>query len=342
MRIGVLRETKDGERRVALLPAEVAALVAEGHEVLVESGAGVLAGAGDEAFVAAGAQVVTRDEVWGCTLVVKVKEPQPEEFRFFRPGLRLFCFLHLAAEPVLAAALTEARVEAYAFEDVRVGGRLVLLEPMSQVAGRAAAVVAPYLLSTASGGSGVLPGGVDRVRPGKAVVVGVGVAGEAAARGLAGAGMRVWGADVDVARMSRLVSEGVLECALDASSPALRTFVADADVVVGAALVPGRRAPVVVSEGMVASMRPGSVVVDIAVDQGGCVETCRPTSLSDPVFVAHGVLHYCVPNMPGQFPVSSSAALSSVLRPLVAELAASGEGFPLHGGLAVSGGRVLR
>lgn len=344
MRIGVPMEVKDGERRVALLPSGVSALVNAGHEVLVERGAGVASGATDASYAESGGRCAEAGEVWGCDLVVKVKEPQPEEFRFFRPGLRLFCFLHLAAAGRVAEELAAARVEAYAFEDVRLSGRLVLLEPMSQVAGRSAAIAAAGLLSTSSGGAGVLPGGVPGARPANAVVVGVGVAGEAAARSLSALGMRVTGADLDVARISRLVSEGVLERAIDSRSPALPSFVADADVVVGSALVPGRRAPVVVSSSMVASMRPGSVVVDVAVDQGGCVETSRPTSLSDPVFVVHGVLHYCVPNMPGQFPVSASSALSSRLSPLVLELADAGvlPGTDLHGSLVVSAGRVLR
>ena len=341
--VGVPRERKDGERRVALTPAAVSPLVASGSRVLVERSAGEGAGIKDEEYLAAGAQLAGRDEVWACDLVVKVKEPQPGEFRHFRSGLTLFCFLHLAAEPDLADALRASGVRAYAFEDLRAGAVLPILAPMSQVAGRTAAIVGANLLSTASGGSGILAGGVDGAEPARAVVVGVGVAGKAAAASLAALGMQVVGVDTDAAKLERLTASGVLSTGHLPGTFGADAAITTADLVVGAALVPGRRAPQVVSRSQVARMRPGSVIVDIAIDQGGCVETARPTSLTSPTYIEHGVIHYCVPNMPGQFPITAtqalSAAVSGPLSELVSDLEAGRTG-DLRGALAVSEGNV--
>lgn len=321
--IGVVKETKDGERRVSVLPSEVSALARSGHTVLVQRGAGASAGAEDADYAASGAFTVSAAGAWAADVVVKVKEPLPSEFMFFRPGLRLFCFLHLAADPVLASALAAAGVEAYAFEGVEVAGRRPVLEPMSEVAGRTAAIVGSYMLSSANGGSGVLPGGLSSAPSGRALVVGVGVSGEAAARSLSALGMRVSGADVSFSRAYRLLEEGILDSVVDVRSSRFPAAVSGADLVIGSVLVPSSRSPVVVTREMVSSMREGSAVVDIAIDQGGCLETSRPTSLSDPIFVDEGVNHYCVTNMPGQFPVSASAALSSSLGPYLTELAAT-------------------
>jgi alanine dehydrogenase len=341
--IGVLRECKDGERRVALTPEAVGVLVAAGHAVVVESGAGLGAGFSDGDYRAAGAVLAGTDRVWSAQLVVKVKEPQPTEFAHFREGLTLFAFLHLAAEPELAAALCASGVRAYAFEDLHRDGTLPILAPMSQVAGRTAGIVGPGLLSTASGGRGVLAGGVTGADPADAVIVGVGVAGQAAADSLRALGMRVTGIDTDARKLAALVSAGRLAAGhLPGTAEADRAIVA-ADLLVGAALVPGRRAPQVVSRDQVARMRPGSVVVDIAIDQGGCVETARPTSHSAPTYLESGVLHYCVPNMPGQFPVTATQALSAaVLPPLLALAGAVGGGTEtdLWGALAVADGQM--
>jgi alanine dehydrogenase len=343
--IGVPGERKDGERRVALTPDAVRTLTAAGHRVVVEEGAGAGAGFDDGLYRAAGASLADADRVWAAQLVVKVKEPQPEEFVHFRTGLTLFAFLHLAAEPALAEALCAAGVRAYAFEDLRAGGVLTILAPMSQVAGRTAGIVGPGLLSAAAGGSGVLAGGVVGAEPAAAVVVGVGVAGQAAAESLTALGMRVTGVDTDPQRLAALVAAGTLVDGCAPGTVEADRAIVSADLLVGAALVPGRRAPQVVSREQVSRMRPGSVVVDIAIDQGGCVATARPTSHSDPTYLEEGVVHYCVPNMPGQFPLTATQALSAaVLGPLL-ELAGEleqGRVPELWGALAVTDGQVRR
>jgi alanine dehydrogenase len=342
--VGLVREVKDGERRVALTPAAVRALVGAGHRVLVEHDAGAGAGFADAAYAATGAVLAGCDQVWAADLVVKVKEPQAGEFPQFRRDLTLFAFLHLASEPRLSEALCAAGVRAYAFEDLRHGATLPILAPMSQVAGRVAGIVGPNLLSAAHGGSGVLAGGVEGAEPARAVVVGVGVAGLAAASSLTALGMRVTGVDTDSARLAELVQRGVIADAHEAGSGGAHEAVVAADLLIGAALVPGRRAPIVVTSDQVRRMRNGSVIVDIAIDQGGCVATSRVTSLSEPTFVEHGVTHYCVPNMPGQFPVTSTQALSAALLGPLLRLAASLAGAgpaELSSALVVEGGRLV-
>jgi alanine dehydrogenase len=319
--VGLVKETKDRERRVALTPAAVNGLVQRGHEVRVEAGAGGGSGFVDADFTAAGARIVAdAAEVWGSDVVVKVKEPQPAEYAHFRPDLTLFAYLHLAAEPGLTAALVASGVRAYAFETLAERGALPLLAPMSEIAGRAAAIVGATLLSAANGGSGTLMGGAAGVPPAKTVVVGLGVAGTMAARGLRGMDAHVTGVDVDLQRLYDHHLAGHVDATQSSEASLVAEHVRDADLVIGAALVPGARAPVVVSEAMVASMRPGSVVLDIAIDQGGCIATSRPTSLSDPTYVEHGVVHYCVTNMPGQFPRTASAALSAAVAPRLGRL----------------------
>jgi alanine dehydrogenase len=328
--IGIPVERKDGERRVVLTPGAVELLVGRGHRVLVEAGAGAGAGLPDADYRRAGATLVPdADAVWACDLVVKVKEPQPDEFRHLRPGLALFGFLHLAAEPVLTSALVASGTDAYAFETL-VDGGLPLLAPMSEIAGRMAAIVAARTLSTAEGGSGTLVGGATGVPPARAVVVGLGVAGTYAARGLRGLDAHVTGVDVDLDLLARRQLDGTVD-AIQVSDPAaLAALVASADVLIGAALVTGSRAPVVISEAQVATMRPGSVVVDLAIDQGGCIATARPTSLAAPTYVRHGVVHYCVTNVPGQFPRTASAALSAAVAPRLALLAACVDAGSAH------------
>lgn len=322
VQIGIPCETKDGERRVALAPDAVAELSGAGFKVTVEKGAGRHAGAFDSDYLSAGA-AISEDAagVWSSDLVVKVKEPQPDEYRWFREDLTLFCFLHLAAEPRLAEAMDVSGVRAVAFEDVTVGGVRPILAAMSQVAGRAAALVGGNLLSSAHQGSGVLLGGVDGVDPAEAVVIGLGAAGCAAASGLKASGARVVGIDVDGERLASCMSGGLVDAGYRPGTFLSDAALTRADLVVGAALSPGRRAPVVMTEPQVKRMRRGSVIVDVAVDQGGCVETTRPTSLTDPTFVKYGVTHYCVPNMPGQFPLTATAALSRVLLTHVEDLA---------------------
>ena len=320
--VGVPSETKDRERRVGLTPSAAGAVVDAGHRVLVERSAGEGAGYHDLVYEKVGAVLVEQaEEAWAADLVVKVKEPQPTEYAYFRPDLTLFTFLHLAAEPELTAALVAAGTSAYAYETLTDRGALPLLAPMSEIAGRAAAIVGAAQLSTAAGGSGTLMGGAAGVPPAKVVVIGLGVAGSCAARGLRGLGAHVTGVDVDLGRLYQLRNDGVVDATLSSEPALLGEHLRLADLVIGAALVPGARAPVVVAAEQVEAMRPGSVIVDLAIDQGGCVATARPTSLSDPTYVERGVVHYCVTNVPGQFPRTASAALSAAVLPRLLRLA---------------------
>jgi alanine dehydrogenase len=320
--IGLPAETKDRERRVALTPSAVHTQIERGHQVLVEAGAGDGAGFPDAEYASAGADVVDDvDEVWGADVVVKVKEPQSSEHRHFRSDLTLFAYLHLAAEPELTDALLGSGIHAYAFETLEDRHGLPLLAPMSEIAGRAAAILGAAQLSSAQGGSGTLMGGAAGVPPAKAVVIGMGVAGTMAARGLRGLDAHVTGVDVDLQRLYDHHVNGTVDATQVSETTLVGSHVREADLVIGAALVPGARAPTVVTEEQVAAMRPGSVVVDLAIDQGGCIETARPTSLSEPTYLEQGVVHYCVTNVPGQFPRTASAALSAAVAPRLLRLA---------------------
>ncbi len=327
--VGIPAETKDQERRVALVPSSVGQLVDSGLKVRVQAGAGNGAGFCDADFVAAGAAIVADvADVWACDVVVKVKEPLEAEYRFFRPDLRLFAYLHLAAEPVLARRLAESGVAAYAFETLTHNGTLPLLAPMSEIAGRASVLHAARLLAD---GKGMLIGGAAGVRPARVVVIGMGISGTVAARGAMGLDAVVVGIDVDLDRLWHVSMERLTSSTLRSEAQAVGEAIAEADIVIGAALVPGARAPVVVSEEHVAAMKPGGVIVDLAIDQGGCVATARPTSHSDPTYVVHDVIHYCVTNVPGQFPATASSALSAAIAPHVPLIAA---GNPDHARLA--------
>lgn len=340
--VGLPAETKDRERRVALTPSAAASVVQAGHRMLVQSGAGDGAGYQDLDYKAVGAEIVADAEAaWSADVVVKVKEPQSGEYRFFRDDLTLFAYLHLAAEPELTRALRESRIDAYAFETLTERGGLPLLAPMSEIAGRSAAIAGAYHLSSREGGSGTLAGGAAGVPPARVIVIGMGVAGTMAARGARGLDAHVTGVDVDLQRLYDVRMEGIVDATLVSERAAVSDLVAECDLVVGAALVPGARAPVVVSEEAVASMRPGSVVVDLAIDQGGCVETARPTTLSDPVYVSHGVVHYCVTNVPGQFPRTASAALSAAVAPRLLRLIADPEDPRLEGAANVIDGEIV-
>lgn len=340
MLIGLPAETKDRERRVALDPVAVDSVVHAGHRVLVQKGAGEGAGFSDVDYKGAGAEIVTEAaDAWGADLVVKVKEPQPQEYAFFRNDLTLFAYLHLAAEPDLANALAEGGVTAYAFETLTDGRGLPLLAPMSEIAGRTAPIVGATYLAAHRGGSGVLIGGAAGVPPANVVVVGLGVAGTLAARGAAGLDAIVIGVDVDLGRLGEAAHDRTVVSTVASSERAVAHAVADADLVIGAALVPGAKAPVVVKEEHVAVMRPGSVIVDLAIDQGGCVQTARPTSLSDPIYVTHGVVHYCVTNVPGQYPRTASRALSAAVAPRLLTLARDPDDPALSGALNVRSGR---
>ncbi len=337
--VGVPSETKDSERRVVLDPHAVHSLTTVGHRVLVQHRAGEGAGFPDEAYRAAGAYIVADARAaWAADIVVKVKEPQPAEWAFFRPGLILFAYLHLAAEPDLATALADSGVEAYAFETLVRNGSLPLLAPMSEVAGRAAAIIGATQLAA---GEGTLLGGAAGVSPARVVVLGMGVAGTMAARGARGMDAEVTGVDVDLARLTQVQGLGVVTSTLASSPAAVGEAVADADLVIGAALIPGARAPLVLEKHHVEAMRPGSVVVDLAIDQGGCIETARPTSLSAPTFVYADVLHYCVTNVPGQYPRTASRALSAAVAPCLRRLALDPADPSLDGALNVSQARIV-
>lgn len=340
--IGLPSETKDRERRVALTPSAVGSAVRAGHRVLVQAGAGEGAGYTDEQYAAVGAELVeAAADVWSAEIVVKVKEPQPAEYGFFRPDLTLFAYLHLAAEPDLTHALQRAGTAAYAFETVEERGALPLLAPMSEIAGRAAAIVGAAHLAAVGGGSGTLMGGAAGAPPAHVVVIGMGVAGTMAARGAGGLDAVVTGVDVDLGRLYDARMEGTIGGSLVSEPDAVAELVAGADLVVGAALIPGRRAPIVVTAEAVAGMRRGSVAVDLAIDQGGCIETARPTTLSEPTYIEHGVVHYCVTNVPGQFPRTATMALSAAVLPKLLMLAADAHDPRLAGAANVVDGELV-
>ena len=316
MRIGTVREIKDSENRVGLVPGGVDTLVAAGHEVLVESGAGSGSLISDEEFAAAGARIVeTREEVFGtCDLLIKVKEVQPEEVELLREGQILYTYLHLAPLPELTEGLLSRGVTAVAYETITApDGTLPLLTPMSEVAGRMAIQEGAHHLHRSCGGSGILLAGVPGVPRGRAVIVGGGVVGLNAAKLAIGIGAEVTILEKSAARMRYLDDIfGSRVTTLKSSAVTLAASLAEADLVVGAVLVPGAAAPRIITREMVAEMREGAVIVDVAVDQGGCCETTRPTTHSKPTYVVDEVVHYCVANMPGAMPRTSTYALTNV------------------------------
>jgi len=325
--VGVPREIKPGEQRVALTPDGVAELVGHGIRVLVERGAGDGSALADDGFRAAGAELSDSARIWSeAGLVVKVKEPQPEELPLLHPGLALFTFLHLAAYPEVAGALLAERVTAFGYETVRrADGTMPLLAPMSEVAGRLATLAGGRFLERHAGGRGVLLGGATGVAPARVVVIGAGTVGANAARSALGVGAEVLLFDRDLDRLRALgPSLTGRITTLAANRGAVARAVASADLVIGAVLVPGARAPVVVTEAMVATMADGSVVVDCAIDQGGCVETSQETTHEDPVVEKHGVLHYAVGNIPAAVPHTSTYALTNATLPYVVALARHG------------------
>ncbi len=324
--VGVPKEIKTGENRVGATPAGVDALVKAGHRILVEKGAGEGSGFSDEEYRRAGAEIVpTAADAWGAEMVLKVKEPIESEYGFFREGLILFTYLHLANPELgeLTKLLMESKVAAVAYETVELpDGELPLLEPMSEVAGKMAVQVAAHYLERPSGGRGKLLGGVPGVRPCTVVVIGVGTVGRNAVEVALGMGANVIAIDLRIDRLRYLseILHGNL-VTLSSNPHNVAEAVKRADVVIGAVLVHGARAPHVVTREMVKSMKPGSVIVDVAIDQGGCIETSRPTTHSDPIYVEEGVIHYCVTNMPGAVPRTSTYALTNATLPYVLELA---------------------
>lgn len=326
MIVGVPKELKEQEYRVALLPSAAYQLIKRGHQVLVERGAGVGAGYPDADYEHAGATVVAgHQEVFErAGLVVKVKEPLPEEYPLLRPGQLLFTYLHLAASRPLTEALLKSGVTALAYETIEVHRRLPLLEPMSEIAGRMSILVGGYFLAKHFGGSGTLLGGVPGVLPGKVVVLGGGVSGINAARQATGLGADVTVLEVDVERMRFLDITLHTAHTLYSNEAHLLDLLPSVDLLIGAVLVPGARAPRLITRQMLRRMRPGSVLVDIAIDQGGCAETSRPTTHHDPTFVEEGVTHYCVANMPGAYARTATQALANATYPYVERLADGG------------------
>jgi alanine dehydrogenase len=327
MKVGVAKEIKPDEYRVALTPAGAHELVQGGHEVTVETGAGDGSAFPDSVYEAVGAQIAPVDDVWADSeLLLKVKEPIEPEYGRLHEGLVLFTYLHIAADEPLARALVESGITAVAYETVETADRaLPLLAPMSEIAGRLAAQAGAYFLEKPLGGRGLLLGGVPGVSPGKVVVIGGGMVGYNAAVIALGLGAKVTILERSIDRMRHLEEVlGSRVTLLMSSGLQIEESVGDADVVIGAVLIPGALAPRLVTRAMVRGMKEGSVIADVAIDQGGCVETSRPTTHSAPVYVAEGVTHYCVANMPGAVPITSTKALTNATLPYVEAIADHG------------------
>jgi len=351
MIVGVVKEIKPEENRVALTPAGASVLVSHGHEVWVERGAGAGSGMSDREYEQAGARVArSAREVWSrAEMILKVKEPLPPEYRYLRPGLVLFTYLHLAANPELVRELCRRGVRAVGYETVELDdGSLPLLAPMSEVAGRLSIQVGAWCLQKLTGGIGILLSGASGVRPGKVVVLGAGTAGSNAAQIAFGLGAHVSVIDANPAKLRYLhdILGGHITTVMS-NRANIEEEVRSADLLIGAVLVPGARAPRLVTRSMVRRMRPGSAIVDISIDQGGCVETSRPTTLESPTFVAENVVHYCVTNMPSIVPRTSTYALTNATFAYALEIADKGlrrallEDAPLRRGVNVYDGHVV-
>ncbi len=348
MKIAVPTEIKNNEHRVAITPAGVVTLVGAGHEVVIESGAGIGSAFTDEDYTAAGAHIVDdAAEVWGSAeMVLKVKEPIAEEYAHLREDLILFTYLHLAADEPLTNALRESGTTAIAYETVQPeSGGLPLLAPMSEIAGRLSTQVGAHTLLKASGGRGILLAGVPGVRRGKVTVIGAGVAGTNAARIAMGMGADVEIIDIDIPRLRHLDEIYGSSLQTTVSNPyEIARALETSDLVIGSVLIPGKRAPKLVTDEMVQGMRTGSVLVDIAIDQGGCFENSKPTTHDDPTFTVHDSVYYCVANMPGAVPNTATKALTNAVLPYAARIAKSGwrealgadpalaRGLNVHGG----------
>jgi len=314
MIIGVPKEIKEQEQRVSLLPSAASQLTRRGHSVVVQKNAGIGSGYPDDDYVKAGAEIVgePKEVFTRADMVVKVKEPLEAEFPLLRKGQILFTYLHLAASKSLTEALLKSGVTAIAYETIQVNHRLPLLEPMSEIAGRMSAVMGANFLAKYNGGSGVLLGGVPGVLPGRVVVVGGGTSGVNAARMATGLGAEVIILDIDLERLRYLDLAMENTNTLYSSEANLQDLMADCDLLIGAVLLPGAKAPKLITRQMLRKMKPGSVLVDISIDQGGCAETSRPTTHLDPVYVEEGVTHYCVANMPAAYARTATQALTNV------------------------------
>ena len=341
MRIGVAKEIKADEYRVALTPAGARELVQKGHEVLIESAAGDGSSFFDTDYERAGARIASVDDVWGeSELLLKVKEPIAAEYARLREGLVLFTYLHIAADEPLTRALVDSGITAVAYETVETDDRrLPLLAPMSEIAGRLAAQAGAYFLEKPLGGRGLLLGGVAGVAPGKAVVIGGGIVGYHAAVIALGLGANVTILERSIDRMRHLdeILSGRVSLVMS-STLQIEESVREADVVIGAVLIPGARAPKLITRAMLTEMKPGVVFCDVAIDQGGCAETSRPTTHSEPVYVVEGVTHYCVANMPGAVPITSTKALTNATLPYVEAIADQGLAEAVARDPALAGG----
>jgi alanine dehydrogenase len=342
MILGVPKEVKDHETRVGITPAGVKALTEAGHKVLVETKAGELSAFPDDEYQSAGAEIVgNAAEAWGhADMVVKVKEPVDKELLFFRDGLTLFTYLHLAPLPALTDALLQKRVTGIAYETIRDRqGGLPLLTPMSEVAGRMSVQVGASYLESERGGRGVLLGGVPGVPPGNVCIIGGGVVGTNAAKMALGSGANVTIVDLSLNRLRELddIFNGRLYT-LASNSYNIARAVREADLVIGGVLIPGASAPKIVTRAMVQDMKKGAVIVDVAIDQGGCIETAKPTTHSDPSYVVDGVVHYCVTNMPAAVPYTSTLALTNATFPYVMKLAKIGASEAIRTDLSIREG----
>ncbi|MGB3635889.1 MAG: alanine dehydrogenase [Rubrobacteraceae bacterium] len=351
MRLGIPRERAPGESRVALSPHAVAELTRVGHRVLVEKAAGEPSSISDEEYVQAGAKIVaeTSDVYAESELVAKVQGPSPEEYEYLREGLTVMAFLSLPINETLMRAMLDSRCVAFAMESIRdEKGQLPILLPMSEIAGSLVPQIGAHYLQRNSGGRGILLGSVAGVRPGRVVILGCGIVGSNAARVASGLGAEVIVFDRDLDRLRRLEQDRLSNVTtLAASDMAIRNAALHADLLIGAVYQSGTKTPSLVERATVEQMKDGSVIVDVDVDYGGCVETSRPTTLQDPVFVEAGVVHYCVKNVPASVPVTATRALSNALLPLVREISGSGLADALNAntglqqGVAVAEGRIL-
>ena len=327
MRIGVAREIKTDEYRVALTPAGARELVLKGHDVLIETTAGDGSSFPDVDYMRAGAEIVSVDDVWNrAELLLKVKEPIAAEYPRLREGLVLFTYLHIAADAPLTHALADSGIAAVAYETVETDDRrLPLLAPMSEIAGRLASQAGAHFLEKPLGGRGVLLSGVPGVAPGRVLVLGGGIVGYNSAIIALGLGAQVTILERSIDRMRHLdeILSGRVSLVMS-STLQIESSIADADVIIGAVLIPGARAPKLVTRAMLKEMKPGAVIVDVAIDQGGCVETAHPTTHTDPVYTVDGILHYCVANMPGGVPITSTKALTNATLPYVEAIADHG------------------
>ena len=350
MKIGIPREIKDQEFRVSMVPAGVRTLTGHGHTVLIQRGAGTGSGISDDEYIAAGGVIInSAEELFRMSeMIVKVKEPLHAEYSLLRSGQVLFTFLHLAADRALTEEIINSGIIAIAYETVQMdNGSLPLLIPMSEIAGRVAAIAGAYHLQRAQGGSGILISGIPGVLPGKVTILGAGTVGQNAARIAVGLGARVVMLNRNFQNLRYIddIHDGRI-MTLSLNEHNIEEAVLSSDIVIGAVLIPGSKAPFLISRDLVGRMREGSVIVDVSIDQGGCTETSRPTTHSDPVYSVDGVVHYCVANMPGAFPHTSTIALAGVTLPYIIKLANLGwrsaikEDPALAKGVNIADGRV--